>query len=84
MSENELDTGRTTITKNTKRINELVSWFRFEYPERLMKINRYAYLGLNLPETRYALEVEAYDKENELRELRGEAKLPPMKITNIL
>lgn len=85
MREMELETSRTTITLlDVKRIEELELWFRYEYPSRLHKIERYKYLGLPLPETRYALEMEAYIKENELRSLRGEKPLPELKLQNLL
>ena len=85
MREMELETSRTTITLlDVKRIEELELWFRYEYPSRLHKIERYKYLGLPLPETRYALEMEAYNKENELRSLRGENPLPELKLQNLL
>ena len=86
MIEKELETSRKTILypENVKRIDELEKWFRFDYPARLNKISRYSYLGLPLPETRYELEREAYDKENELRILNGEKPLPPLKLHNLL
>lgn len=80
MIERELESSRITISSvDPKKIEKLEQWFRYEYVERLNKINRYVYLGLQPPETRYALELEAYEKENELRELRGLEKLPPLK-----
>lgn len=85
MSEHELENTRVVKSKdNIKRINELKAWFRFDYPNRLNKINRYAYLGLPMIESRYSLEIEAYNKENELRILNGETPLPPLKYTNLL
>jgi len=68
---------------NMKRINELEKWFAHEYVSRLNTINRYTYLGLPLPETRYALEMEAYKKENELRALKGQEPLPESKLKKI-
>lgn len=85
MIENELETSRKTVdTRDIKKMEELEKWFRYEYPSRLLKIERYRYLGLKLPETRYALEMEAYDKENELRLLKGEEPLPALKLNNLL
>lgn len=77
---------RRTSKRNVdfQRINELEKWFRFDYVERLNKLNRYTYLGLPLEETRYALEKEAYEKENELRVLKGEKPLPPTKFRKII
>lgn len=83
MVEHELETSRRLITKDVERINELNKWFRFEYPSRLNTINRYVYLGLKPQETRYALELEAYEKENELRKLRGEEPLPELKYKDL-
>lgn len=84
MIETELETSRVTISKNTKRIEEIEKWFRYEYPARLNTIQRYTYLGIKLPETRYALEMEAYDKENELRALTGKSELPKPKLQSLL
>lgn len=84
MIEREMDGSRTTISNlDIKRIEKLENWFRYEYPDRLNKINRYQYLGLKLPETRWNLELEAYDKENELRALKGLDKLPTPKLQNL-
>lgn len=83
--EYDLDSRRTSKRNvNFQRINELEKWFRFDYVERLNKLNRYTYLGLPLEETRYALEKEAYEKENELRVLKGEKPLPPTKFRKII
>ena len=76
MQEQELEMSRIMIKPDNTRIRELESWFKYEYIERLNKISRYQYLGLPLDETRWQLELEAYDKENELRELKGLPKLP--------
>lgn len=85
MIENELETSRTTANPlNVRRIEELEKWFRFEYPARLLKAERYAYLGLPMTETRWDIETEAYEKENELKILRGEEPLPVLKYTNLL
>ena len=84
MIENELETSRTTSqAQNLKRIESLEKWFRFEYPSRLNKIHRYSYLGLKLPESRYSLEMEAYNKENELRKLKGLDELPSPKLQDL-
>lgn len=84
MVENELETKRSTITQDYARIAEITNWFRFDYPMRLNKINRYKYLSLPLPESRYNLELEAYNKENELRRLQGLPPLPELTIKEIL
>ena len=78
MREHELDASRETKEIDVKRINELELWFRHEYPTRLNTINRHAYLGLPLEESRYELEIEAYHKENELRVLKGQKELPEL------
>lgn len=84
MKEYELESVKRTIRPDRTRERELLTWFSTEYIQRLLTIERYAYLGLPLPETRYSLECEAYKKENELRELRGLEKLPAIKINDIL
>ena len=85
MYENELELSRKTVNNlNIRRIEELERWFRFEYPSRLNTIERYRYLGLPLPETRWSLEHEAYDRENELRQLKGLSPLPELKYKDIL
>lgn len=85
MVENELESSKVTIdNKNVTRIEQIKKWFRFDYLERLNRINRHAYLGLQIPETRYALEMEAYEKENEMRQLQGLEPLPKTKFTDLL
>jgi len=84
MKETVLETRRVVeSTVDVKRIDELEKWFAREYVSRLNTINRYTYLGLPLPETRYALEMEAYHKENELRALKGQEPLPESKLKKI-
>ena len=84
MIEHELESSRTTSqTQDIQRIATLEKWFRFEYPARLLTIQRYSYLGLKLPESRYALDMEAYDKENELRRLRGQEELPSPRLQDL-
>ena len=84
MIEHELESSRTTSqTQDIQRIATLEKWFRFEYPARLLTIQSYSYLGLKLPESRYALEMEAYNKENELRRLRGQEELPSPKLQDL-
>ena len=83
MIEKELEASKRVVSKDVKRIDELQRWFRFEYPERLNRFNRYSYLGLPLVETRYHLELEAYEKENELRMLKGEELLPELKFKDL-
>lgn len=84
MRELELDSRKHTVVKDKSREQELITWFKTDYVQRLLRIQRYTYLGLPLPETRYALEHEAYEKENELRVLKGLEKLPKLKINDIL
>ena len=84
MQETELETSRITISQNHKRIEEIEKWFRYEYPARLNTIQRYTYLGIKLPETRYHLEMEAYEKENELRALKGKPELPKPNLQSLL
>lgn len=85
MREIELETSRVTKSNlDIKRIEEIEKWFRIEYPARLLKAERYYYLGIPSQETRWDVEKEAYDKENELRILRGEEPLPALKYTDLL
>ena len=62
-----------------KRISELEHFLYIIYPRRLMSINRAVYLGYEPEERRYDLELEAYRKEQEYRELLGLNKLPELK-----
>lgn len=85
MREHELDASRIVPnTVNLARIDELNRWFHTTYLYELAKINRYAYLGLPLERSRYDLELEAYNKENELRKLTGKPLLPESKYRDIL
>lgn len=83
MIENELETSRKIDLTNYKRIEELERWFRTDYIYRRMTIERYNYLGLKSRESRYDLELEAYDKENELRQLQGRPLLSEIKFRDI-
>lgn len=84
MMEFELETSKKSISKqDIKKIDDLERWFRFDYPARLNKIHRHQFLGLSSPESRYALELEAYDKENELRQLKGLEPLEKIKFKNL-
>ena len=65
-------------------IEKLQRWFRTEYLEKLAKSKRDAYLGLPCRISRYALEMEAYKKENRLRELLGKEPLPEPKFKKII
>ena len=69
---------------NYKRIEELEKWFRYEYRNRLDAVNRYNYLGIPCVESRYTIEIEAYEKEQELRQLKGLAPLPEIKYTKLI
>lgn len=84
MQERELENSRQTIKVDNTRIREIETWFRYEYIDRLNRIARFQYLGLPLPETRWELEIEAYDKENELRQLKGLSQLPEIKFRDLL
>lgn len=84
MQEREIDNSRITIKRDNNRIREIESWFRFEYVDRLNRIARFQYLGLPLVESRWDLELEAYEKENELRQLKGLSKLPEIKFRDLL
>ena len=84
MQEREIDKSRMTMREDHTRIREIESWFRYEYVDRLNRIERFRYLGLPLPETRWDLEHEAYEKENELRILKGLLPLPELKFRDLL
>ena len=84
MQEIEINKSRITKTIDSTRIKEIKSWFRYEYVDRLNRIERFRYLGLPTEETRWELETEAYDKENELRKLQGLDPLPELKYTDLL
>lgn len=70
--------------KTIDKIAKIERWFNVDYLVRLAKISRYKYLGLKCDETRYALEMEAYKKENELRVLKGLEPLPETKYKKLL
>lgn len=84
MQEQEIEMSRVTTKPDNTRIRELESWFRYEYIDRLNRIARFQYLGLPLPETRWELEIEAYDKENELRQLKGLSPLPEISFRDLI
>lgn len=62
-----------------KRLKELEEWFEKEYILRLETIRRHKYLGLRPKENEYDLQVEAYEKEQEIRQLKGLKPLPEIK-----
>lgn len=85
MRENAIEIKRTVETTNhNQEILLLRQWFTTEYRDKLDMINRDKYLGLPVRLSRYALEMEAYEKENRLRELEGKNPLPAPKFTNII
>lgn len=65
-------------------VDKIRLWFRTEYAEKLATLNRDKYLGLPMRYSRYALELEAYEKENRLRELLGQEKLSEPKYKKII
>lgn len=66
------------------KIEELEKFLYVEYPRRLSHIQRCVYLGITPDETRYSLELEAYEKEQELRSLIGLEPLEEIKTTTLL
>ena len=84
MQMREVEKSKVTLSKNTLRIREIETWFRYEYVDRLNRIARHQYLGLSSPESRWDLEIEAYNKENELRQLKGLPPLPELTFSNLL
>lgn len=69
--------------KNKRKL-EIEAWFQKEYMMRKAKISRYKYLGLECDETLYELENEAYEKEQEYREIVGLDPLPEIKRIDII
>lgn len=67
------------MDKNYIRLTELEKWFTTEYLIRLEHIRRCNYLNIPPDETMYSLQKEAYEKEQEYRQLLGKkplAKIP--------
>ena len=84
MRMNEIEKTKVTLTRDNKKIRELEMWFRYEYIDRLNRIARHSYLGLPAPESRWDLEIEAYNKDNELRQLKGLSPLPELTFSDLL
>jgi hypothetical protein len=85
MTERPINATKTVNKTNVSvEIDEIKRWFRTEYLEKLAKSKRDAYLGLPCRVSRYALEMEAYKKENRLRELLGKEPLPEPKFKKII
>lgn len=61
-----------------KRIYYLEQWFKGEYIQRLEHIRRCNYLNIKPDESMYDLQKEAYEKEQEYRELTGKPPLEPI------
>lgn len=83
MRMNEVEKSKITLSPDMMRIREIEMWFRYDYIDRLTRIMRHQYLGLP-SESRWDLEVEAYEKENELRQLKGLSLLPELKFRELL
>lgn len=84
MQEQEIEMTRAFDKEDVSRIREIEAWFRYEYPDRLNRIARFQYLGLPQQESRWNLELEAYEKENELRQLKGLPALPEIPFRDLL
>lgn len=82
MQESELQRQRP-FREPCRRAEELERWFATTYLQRLSAILRYKYLGIEYEDTRYALEKEAYTKEQELRALYGKDPLPEFKTIDL-
>ena len=67
-----------------KELAELEHWLYVEYPKRLQHILRCNYLGIKPDETRYELEMEAYDKEQRIRKILGKKPLEKLKNIKII
>lgn len=83
MVEKEKSNKKVVVKPSQEARLEIERWFRNEYIERKMRITRYNYLKIPHKDTLYALEMEAYEKEQKLRELKGEELLPDIKIGGI-
>lgn len=83
MKEKELSNTKQVVRPDLSEIVELQKWFRTTYVERKLMITRYNYLKIPTTDTLYALECEAYEKEQKLRELQGKSPLPQIKIGGI-
>lgn len=79
--ENKIKLAPTDVNAEVDAIR---AWFRNEYATKIATLNRDLYLGLPMRFSRYALEMEAYAKENRMRELLGEELLPEPKFKNII
>lgn len=85
MIETSIENKRIIQPNNVSaEVDEIRVWFRTEYLDKLLMLNRDKYLGLPMRYSRYALEMEAYEKENRMRELLGQEKLPEPKFQNII
>lgn len=85
MREVQLSTTKQKKPTNVSaEMDQITHWFRTEYLVRHAALERYKYLGLPMLDSRYALELEAYDKENRLRELQGLEPLPAPKHKQII
>lgn len=62
-----------------KRLKELEKWFSTEYLVRIEAIRRQKFFGLKPEENEYDLQLEAYQKEQEIRSLKGLKPLPEIK-----
>ena len=71
-------------TDVTAEVDKIKAWFRNEYATKIATLNRDLYLGLPMRYSRCALEMEAYEKENRMRELLGQEKLPEPKFRDII
>ena len=77
MKETERDNSRfiKIDTSTSQKAGLIREWFKNDYLIRLTQIERYRYLGLETEDTRYALELEAYQKEFiEMQNWRSESK----------
>lgn len=79
----EIEASKRKNIEVNRELEEIERWFRNDYVFRKLAIDRYQYLGLRPPESRYALEIEAYKKENRSRELQGLEPLPEVKIFDL-
>lgn len=85
MTESPIENKIKLVPTNVNaEVDKIRAWFRTEYADKITTLNRDLYLGLPMRFSRYALEMEAYEKENRMRELLGEELLPEPKFKNII
>lgn len=73
----------TETEKKNIRAKEIEEWFKNDFVVRYAKFKMCEYFRIEPKDTEYGLFKEAYDKEQEYRELTGEELLPEIITLNI-